>query len=453
MDSKSISKKRDIESISDEPKKRLKSRFDDTPNNNTNAVVLNSISDAISQAKAISSSIETQQSKNPKYSNEVKLKMLQANEMHEKVTAQLAAISSLVSNPLRNQITSKKVMARPLLLDDQGREIDENGNLVKIDIPIRTLAANSMDKRTKENPYLSHTKPNTTSNEENPDEVIDERIPIQLNSRLIKGKKALKFVEAGTYLQYADQLKVKEERKLIAGYTSGRKAPELIAFAGESENLDVNVSLPPSADGGVVPSMEWWDEVFLPKDIRESRQSSRVSYDEDHYPKAHLQYCKTFKLIQHPIPIKPLGGETTTVPLPMYLTKIERKKLRKARRLEKEQEKRDKQMMGLIPAPEPKLKLSNFMKVLGQQAILDPSKVEMKVLEQMKKRQLAHEMHNLKNKLTPQERKLKQLKKNQEDTSKQVFVAVFRISDLTDTKHRFQVDVNAQQLFLSGTGS
>jgi U4/U6 small nuclear ribonucleoprotein PRP3 len=110
-------------------------------------------------------------------------------------------------------------------------------------------------------------------------------------------------------------------------------------------------------------------------------------------------------------------------------------------------------MMGLIPAPEPKFKLSNFMKVLGDQAVADPSKVELKVLQQMQQRVLNHEMRNQAAKLTPQERKEKKIKKIREDTSKCVSVAVFVVKDFSNLKHRFKVDVNAQQLFLSGIGT
>ena len=67
--------------------------------------------------------------------------------------------------------------------------------------------------------------------------------------------------------------------------------------------------------------------------------------------------------------VRAIVGERAEVPLPMYLTKKERKRIRKTAREEREREKRDKMMMGLLPAPEPKFKLSNFMKVLGDQAI------------------------------------------------------------------------------------
>ena len=106
--------------------------------------------------------------------------------------------------------------------------------------------------------------------------------------------------------------------------------------------------------------------------------------------------------------------------------------------------------MGLIPAAEPKFKLSNFMKILGDQAVADPSKIEQKVMEQMKKRELNHEMRNQARKLTPQERKEKEKKKNMEDTSKCVHVGVFKVNDLSDKKKQFKIDVTAQEHYLSG---
>jgi U4/U6 small nuclear ribonucleoprotein PRP3 len=79
--------------------------------------------------------------------------------------------------------------------------------------------------------------------------------------------------------------------------------------------------------------------------------------------------------------------------------------------------------------------------------------VELRVLQQMRQRELNHEMRNISAKLTPAERKEKRVKKLQEDTTRQVHVAAFRINDFSDPKHRFKVDVNAQQHFLSGTGT
>ncbi len=90
--------------------------------------------------------------------------------------------------------------------------------------------------------------------------------------------------------------------------------------------------------------------------------------------------------------------------------------------------------------------------VLGDQAIADPSKVEMRVMQQMQQRVLNHEMRNQAAKLTPQERKEKKTRKLNEDTSRSVHAAVFRVKDFSNLKHRFKIDVNAQQHFLSGLG-
>ncbi len=310
---------------------------------------------------------------------------------------------------------------------------------------------------------------------------MDDRLP-KAGRRDLRAKKSLQFIEAGTLVKEADKAKQKEERKLIAGYASGRKnleVSDLVAsmcnsqcadrsfiaqhkdengtegseLAEQSSAQEVAVVLVPAPQDLVVPAMEWWDEAFLPKELRDNRKISRAAAEKDDFAQLSAAHSKTMKYVQHPIPVKPLGAvNSQAIALPMFLTKKEQKKLRKATRQEREREKRDKQMMGLIPAPEPKFKLSNFMKVLGDQAVADPSKVEMRVLQQMQQRVLNHEMRNQAAKLTPKERKDKKTKKLHEDTSRSVSVAVFRVRDLSNLKHRFKLDVNAQQHFLTGIG-
>lgn len=78
----------------------------------------------------------------------------------------------------------------------------------------------------------------------------------------------------------------------------------------------------------------------------------------------------------------------------MFLTKQERKKIKRRKALEKErvliyfvkknifnfyffkkQDRQDKIKLGLLKAPPPKLKMSNMMRILGNEAVADPSKV------------------------------------------------------------------------------
>ena len=61
-----------------------------------------------------------------------------------------------------------------------------------------------------------------------------------------------------------------------------------------------------------------------------------------------------------------------------------------------------------------------------------------------------HEMGNLARKLTPAEAAAKKRRKLTEDTSTTTHVAIFRVDDLSHGKARFQIDMNAQQLQLTG---
>ena len=53
-------------------------------------------------------------------------------------------------------------------------------------------------------------------------------------------------------------------------------------------------------------------------------------------------------------------------------------------------------------------------------------------------------------KLTKEQRKEKTLKKIDEDRAADTLVAVFRVDDLSHPQRRYKVDINAQQLALTG---
>ena len=72
------------------------------------------------------------------------------------------------------------------------------------------------------------------------------------------------------------------------------------------------------------------------------------------------------------------------------------------------------------------MRMANLMRVLGTEAVLDPTKMEKHVRDQMAKRLKAHEEANAKRKLTPQQRKEKKIAKLKEDTTAGVHVAVYR---------------------------
>lgn len=62
--------------------------------------------------------------------------------------------------------------------------------------------------------------------------------------------------------------------------------------------------------------------------------------------------------------------------MPMYLTKDEKKKLKRKKKREKLLEKNDMIKLGLIEPEKPKLRVGNMALVMKNQFVLDPSKVE-----------------------------------------------------------------------------
>lgn len=191
-----------------------------------------------------------------------------------------------------------------------------------------------------------------------------------------------------------------------------------IEKSARAAGLDAELDL--VGDGAVkhgeIPDIEWWDQVFLPKS----------TYDDPEALEALNNSPAITNLIQHPVAIEPPIDFNFSAARPLMLTKKEQKKARRLRRLESQREQQEKQRLGLVAVEQPKLRISNLMRVLGNEAVSDPTTVELSVREQMAKRVHDHQLANLARKLTPEERRTKKMQKRQEDTSKMVHVAVFR---------------------------
>ena len=99
---------------------------------------------------------------------------------------------------------------------------------------------------------------------------------------------------------------------------------------------------------------------------------------------------------------------------------------------------------------EPKVKMSNMMRVLGSQAVQDPTKIEEHVKEQVAKRKREHEESNASRKLTDEQRREKRIRKIKEDTSLGVRVSVYRVLNLSNPAKKFKVETNAKQLMMTG---
>ncbi|PIK54959.1 putative U4/U6 small nuclear ribonucleoprotein Prp3 [Apostichopus japonicus] len=151
---------------------------------------------------------------------------------------------------------------------------------------------------------------------------------------------------------------------------------------------DINPILPNflthgSLSGTETPTVEWWDSVILQSDSYDDIQEGAHGSDR----KSEDKFTGITYLVEHPIQMQPPAEPTKPVEIPIYLTKKEQKKLRRQRRRETQREQSEKIRLGLEPPPEPKVRMANLMRVLGTEAVQDPTKVEAHVRAQMEKRQ------------------------------------------------------------------
>ncbi|EEB06590.1 U4/U6 X U5 tri-snRNP complex subunit Prp3 [Schizosaccharomyces japonicus yFS275] len=242
----------------------------------------------------------------------------------------------------------------------------------------------------------------------------------------------LQFTEHGKHIQEAEALRrrarleeLKKKIELQSKKTGLAKGLTVAEKATQQEEP---------------PLVEWWDLSFL---------SENTAY-ETAIEGGYENISHTINdLIQIPIPIKREVAEGTTKKA-IYLTKKEQKKIRRQTRAEARKEKQDRQLLGLEPPEPPKVKLSNLMKVLGNEAIKDPTKVEAQVRRQIEERRLKHEQQNEERKLTDEERAEKAARKLEEDAARGLYSLVFRIDYLAHRPHRLKIDLNAKQLGLTG---
>lgn len=120
------------------------------------------------------------------------------------------------------------------------------------------------------------------------------------------------------------------------------------------------------------PEVEWWDAFFLP-----DGKTSFLNEDPNAADSERFFMDRVTHFIQHPVPLKNQQIEQVKhMSVPFFLTAKEKKKLKRKKRLEKEKEKQEKVSLGLMPAPLPRVTLQNYMKVMGKEAVSDPSKCE-----------------------------------------------------------------------------
>ena len=331
---------------------------------------------------------------------------------------------------------------KPLRLDNEGREVDEEGNV------LGGLGATreASKLKAKIGQHKEQTKDGVV--EEKADEFLDPRMRAGPGAR--RKRSTFDFIQEGRFQKLAQRERLKNKFAELGykessageswrtGAAEEKGNPNLIPLGGKGEAEHARAEgegAGVSSDGEDV-TVEWWDSVIL----------SNSEYENEC---GNINKAKITSYIEHPVPIEPPNNQPAPPPQPLKLTKKEQKKLRTQQRQAREKEKQEMIRQGLLEPPKPKVKLSNLVRVLGADATKDPTKIEKEVRAQMEERQQAHEDRNLARKLTPAERREKKMRK-MFDPENGLFSAVFKIKSLRNPQHKFKINVNADENMLQG---
>lgn len=242
------------------------------------------------------------------------------------------------------------------------------------------------------------------------------------------------FNQKGKYIQQAAALRRQAQLEAMK-----KRIAERARQAGIDEDLDVEKAFLVPAP----PAIEWWDEGLVNGDDYSSievEQNLKIDTPDS----IITQY------VQHPVLLDPPQEKLLPAQKPMYLTPKEQAKIRRQRRMADLKEQQAKIRLGLEPAPPPKVKKSNLMRVLGEQAVKDPTAVEARVNREIADRREKHETANAERKLTKEERREKLARQQEADAEKGIQMTVYRIDSLANGRNRFKISKNAEQNALTG---
>ncbi|KAL8864810.1 MAG: hypothetical protein Q9174_007211, partial [Haloplaca sp. 1 TL-2023] len=327
----------------------------------------------------------------------------------------------------------------PALMGDSGQDKSSKAKTA----PFATTIANrrtespagqQSSKGEKLKNQLDLSGPSLEETRNNP--YFDSSLGAKTASLRSRGSKQLIFNQKGKYIQQAAAL-----RRQAALEAMKKRIAESSRRAGIDEDLDTEKNFLVEAP----PDIEWWDEGLLT-----TPSYTALDLPDDAGTKISTEDSIITLYIQHPVALNPPQDAKMPAPKPMHLTSKEQAKIRRQRRMADLKEQQAKVRLGLEPPEPPKVKRSNLMRVLGEEAVKDPTAVEARVSKEIAERANKHEKQNEERKLTKEEKHEKLAKQQAKDAEMGIQCTVYRIESLANPKHRFKVDKNAKDYGLTG---
>uniref|UniRef100_A0A1I8ERQ9 Uncharacterized protein n=1 Tax=Wuchereria bancrofti TaxID=6293 RepID=A0A1I8ERQ9_WUCBA len=357
----------------------------------------------------------------PKNSDEITEEELKSKELMYQAQMAIEERKRQLNLTARPGIVAQAVISKASKLNTKEASMFMNYSMEKINrvkelkekLAQRTATVAQLIRKDAGSGAVSKTKP-VDEPEQRIVEYLDPRISLKSAQRK---QRAIVFHDKGEFEKLAQRERAKARLAILQA-----EITQIAKKTGMSSSVKLAMLTPSSSAVSDVPLVEWWDEVVL-----------GGSYDmiPDENIDSDNKYVKTITNL-------------------VYLTSRERKKIRRQNRKEAQKEQTEKIRLGLMKAPEPKVKLSNLMRVLGSDAVQDPTKVEAHVRKQMAERQRKHEVTNQQRKLTKDQRSEKKIRKIKEDTSLAVHMTVYKVKSLAHPAKKFKVEMNAKQLHMTG---
>ncbi|NXB27009.1 PRPF3 protein, partial [Rhagologus leucostigma] len=374
------------------------------------------------------------------FMNDAIEKARKAAELQARIQAQLALKPGLIGNAnmvgLANLhamgIAPPKVELKdqtkptPLILDEQGRTVDATGKEIELTHRMPTLKANI--RAVKREQFKQQLKEKPSEDMES-NTYFDPRVSITPAQRQ---KRTFKFHEKGKFEKIAQRLRTKAQLEKLqaeisqAARKTGIHTSTKLALITPKKELKE----------GEIPEIEWWDSYIIPNGL-DLKGGATSKKDE---------YFGITNLVEHPAQLNPPDLKSARTAGLCVRERSGGKKVSGGSLSRCHVRWEPSQLLFHSLA----VRISNLMRVLGTEAVQDPTKVEAHVRAQMAKRQKAHEEANAARKLTAEQRKAKKVKKLKEDVSQGVHIAVYRVRNLSNPAKKFKIEANAGQLYLTG---
>ena len=370
---------------------------------------------------------------------QLKARVAAATNRSTTLAQQRGPVAASYAPPAREEMPRSRggldVGIHPSLLADSQR--DAQNNKGRATPKFATAMGNRKTESPAPNKRMDLSGPSLEEIKANP--YFDPKLGTGNVTAKARHSRQLIFNQKGKYIQQAVALRrvaqLEDMKKRIATHAR---------HAGIEEELDAEKSFSIEAP----PEIEWWDDALFVE-----KPKGDKSYDMMDNP-ANLKLDPPDSIItiyvQHPVLIEPPQEKLAPAPKAMYLTKTEQAKQRRQRRMADLKEQQAKIRLGMEEPPPPKVKKGNLMRVLGEEAVKDPTAVEARVNREIADRKQKHDDVNEDRKLTKEERAEKLERQQAEDEAKGVQIRVYKIDNLANGKHRYQIEVNAKQQKLTG---